>query len=99
MRIFGWMMGLAVLSTSQIIGSQNTYSGCYSCEPYNSCTTNCCDTDCCSQEKYRGFVDYLYWQVCRGDLAIGEDYHIRYTNPDFESGFRIGAAYSCGCWD
>jgi hypothetical protein len=53
--------------------------------------------------SYSVYADYLYWKVERSGLDT-YDYHSEGRNrghacPDYHSGFRVGGAVHCDCWD
>ena len=83
-----------VLAPTLLIGSD--YGCCSYAQP------DCCDW--CSDISVYG--DWIYWKARRCDL----DYAIPISSqdiagdvfkvcPDYESGFRIGLEYECGCFD
>ncbi len=84
-----------------ILSAQFAHSD--SCDPCDPCAStaecNLCDFNPCDV-KFSVYGDFLYWEVCVGDLIFEDDDSITtYQNPGHDSGFRIGAVASWNNWD
>lgn len=60
------------------------------------CGNFCDPCDPCSEMSYSVYADYLYWKVGRSGLNTDDDEH---ACPHYNSGFRVGGALHCDCWD
>ena len=86
-----------LLATSQFAYSANNCDPCYT---DNECSL--CDIDWCDV-SFSAYVDALYWHVCSGDtdrdFNDGENTRFVSLNPDYDWGWRIGAAAHWDSWD
>ncbi|GAB4226647.1 MAG: hypothetical protein Tsb0021_02840 [Chlamydiales bacterium] len=83
---------MLLLTSSLELNSQEIYSNCSTCQ--------------CKPEEWKIYGDWLYWRVRECDLdygivaidsvAMGK---IRTVNPNYDSGFRLGAVKQCNNWN
>lgn len=96
MKLFRDLTLLALLCASQFAYSANVNS-CDPCATTTEC--NLCDFNACDV-KFSAYADFLYWEVCVGDLTFEEVESITtYQNPNYDCGFRLGAVAAWKNWD
>lgn len=61
-----------------------------------NCGNVCDPCDSCDM-SYSVYADYIYWKLGRSDL-VRDEFDLHFC-PDYNSGFRVGGAVSCDCWD
>lgn len=96
MKFSKWLLTTALVLSTQLT-SVEAKEACAPCVKENTC--DLCDINFCDIQ-YSGYVDALYWSVCKGDLSTdvdGDD--VEYINPKYQWGYRLGGVAHWRNWD
>jgi hypothetical protein len=93
MKLFKWLTAVVLLGTAQM--AQSAPTKCGPCYTNPSC--NICDISFCEVE-FSAYVDVLYWHSRHGGLT-DQFYMVDSLCPDYDWGYRLGAAASWNGWD
>lgn len=101
MKLSKLMMGVVCLVGAQLsaLNAGEGWKDCNSPCHYEK-APRCFEMDNCDVE-YHFYADFLYWDVQKSDLALGEDGegNQHYLNPDYDFGYRLGACAAWHKWD
>lgn len=96
MKFSKWILA-AAMALSAHTASVQAKDACSPCVVENTC--DLCDISFCDVQ-YSGYVDALYWNVCKGDMWTEFDGgKVQYLEPEYNWGYRLGGIAHWRNWD